>query len=117
MALAAKKRVYKDCPARGFVYVWEGPVRITHWVNVISIIILILTGLYIHYPFVRPNPVDAPYMMGGTTRYIHYVTGIIFAASIMVRIWWAFVGNKYAHIKTFYNPFNKKKTVHISSHI
>ncbi len=56
-------------------------------------------------------------MMGGTTRYIHYVTGIIFAASIMVRIWWAFVGNKYAHIKTFYNPFNKKDRAYIISYL
>jgi len=116
MAMAATKRVYKDCPARGFVYVWEGPIRITHWVNVTSILVLVLTGLYIHYPFVRPNPVDAPYMMG-TTRYVHYVTGIIFATSVLVRAWWAFVGNKYAHIKTFYNPFNKNDRKYIVSYL
>lgn len=115
MAAAAEKRVYKDCPARGFVYVWEAPIRITHWVNVTSIIILILTGLYIHYPFMRPNPVDAPYMMG-TVRYIHYFTGMIFTSSILVRAMWAFLGNKYAHIKTFYNPFNKEDLKYIISY-
>jgi len=111
-----KKRTYKDSPIRGFVYVWEGPVRISHWVNVVSIIILIFTGLYIHYPFIRPNPVDAPYMMG-TIRYIHYLTGIIFAVSIIVRLWWAIVGNKYSTLKTIYNPFNKKDREYIVSYL
>jgi len=108
--------MYKDCPARGFVYVWEFPIRITHWVNVVCIMILVLTGLYIHYPFMRPNPVDTPYMMG-TTRYIHYVTGLIFATSILVRFWWAFAGNKYASIKTLYNPFNRKDRKYIISYL
>jgi len=116
MAHAAEARRYKDCPARGFVYVWEAPIRITHWVNVISIIVLIMTGLYIHYPFVRPNPVDAPYMMGNV-RYIHYVTAFIFTASFLVRLWWAFAGNRYAHIKTFYNPFNKQDRKYIISYL
>jgi len=116
MAQVIEKRMYKDCPAKGFVYVWEGPIRITHWVNVISIIVLILTGLYIHYPFVRPNPVDAPYMMG-SVRYIHYLTAMIFTSSILVRFLWAFLGNKYAHIRTFYNPFNKEDRKYIISYL
>lgn len=116
MTHAIEKRKYKDCPARGFVYVWEGPIRITHWVNVTSIIVLIITGLYIHYPFVKHNPVDTPYMMG-TTRYIHYITGMIFASSVLVRFIWAFLGNKYASIKTFYNPFNKEDRKYIISYL
>lgn len=116
MELAAEKRRYQKCPVKGFVYVWEAPVRIVHWVNVTAIFVLILTGLYIHYPFMRPNPVDNPYMMGDV-RYIHYLTGIIFATSVLVRFWWAFVGNKYANIKTFYNPFNKKDREYIVSYI
>lgn len=110
------RRTYKESSVKGFVYVWEGYIRITHWVNVLSIIILICTGLYIHYPFVRPNPVDAPYMMG-TVRYVHYLTGIIFTMSVIVRFWWAFVGNKYAHIRTFYNPFNKEDRKYILSYL
>lgn len=116
MSAAAEKRRYMECPARGFVYVWEAPVRITHWVNVLSIMILVLTGLYIHYPFVKHNPVDFPYMMG-TARYIHYLTGIIFTVTVMVRAWWAIVGNKYSNIRTFYNPFNKGDREYIISYL
>ncbi|ADD67984.1 Ni/Fe-hydrogenase, b-type cytochrome subunit [Denitrovibrio acetiphilus DSM 12809] len=116
MATKKAKRMYKNCPARGFVYVWEGPIRITHWVNVASIIILVMSGLYIHYPFVKHNPVDHPYMMG-SIRYTHYLTAMIFTTSIIVRGMWAFLGNKYAHIRTFYNPFNKDDRKYIISYL
>jgi Ni/Fe-hydrogenase 1 B-type cytochrome subunit len=116
MAAATERRMYQKCPAKGFVYVWEAPIRITHWVNVLSIIVLICTGLYIHYPFVNPNPVDFPYMMG-KVRFVHYLTGIIFATSVMVRAWWALVGNKYSNIKTLYNPFNKNDRKYIVSYL
>ena len=33
-------------------YVWEWPVRLTHWFNVIAIIVLSVTGFYIGNPFV-----------------------------------------------------------------
>jgi len=102
----AEVRRYESVPARGFVYVWQAAVRITHWVNVLCIIILVMTGLYMHYPFLKPNPVDFPYMMG-YARYVHYLTGIIFSISVLSRIWWGVVGNKYASFRTFYNPFNK----------
>lgn len=107
---------HMHCPARGFVYVWEGPVRVIHWLNVICIFILIMTGLYIHYPFVKSNPVDFPYMMGWV-RTVHYFTAILFIMSVLMRGYWSFVGNKYASIKTFYNPFNKKDRAFIISYV
>ena len=33
------------------VYVWEWPVRITHWLNAITIWVLSVTGLYMGFPF------------------------------------------------------------------
>ena len=37
------------------VYVWELPVRLTHWLNFLTIIVLCFTGYYISRPFI-----DAP---------------------------------------------------------
>jgi len=87
------------------VYVWELPVRITHWSNVLSILVLSITGIYIEFPFMyiaRPFagvfglalPTDQ-YMMG-TVRYIHFLTAFVFTASVLFRVYWAFVGNHYA---------------------
>lgn len=107
------ERRYKKCPAKGFVYVWEGPVRITHWVNVFCIAILIGTGLYINNPnMISSHPNADPYFMGHM-RYAHYLTGVIFAGSILIRTWWLFVGNKYSNITSLYNPFKKEDRVYI----
>ena len=32
-------------------YVWELPVRITHWINAVSVVVLSFTGFYIGHPF------------------------------------------------------------------
>lgn len=80
-------------------YVWEWPVRLTHWINVISILVLSVTGFYIGSPFIAvPNP--EAYVMGWM-RYLHFVFGYMFAISIVVRILWMFFGNQYARFKAF----------------
>ena len=42
-------------PLFGRQYVWQLPVRLSHWINVISIAALFLTGLYINHPVLAPN--------------------------------------------------------------
>ncbi|AEI14333.1 Ni/Fe-hydrogenase, b-type cytochrome subunit [Flexistipes sinusarabici DSM 4947] len=94
------------CAAKSFVYVWEGPVRITHWVNFFCIIILSFTGYYIHNPFLSAPPSTTTFIMGNV-RYIHYLTGVIFAMSLLIRLFWLFVGNYYSSFNSFLNPLNK----------
>lgn len=79
------------------VYVWELPVRITHWVNVITIGILVVTGFYIASPFITTSgPATDQYLMG-TVRFIHFVAAFVFTVSVLFRVYWAFVGNTYAN--------------------
>jgi Ni/Fe-hydrogenase 1 B-type cytochrome subunit len=79
------------------VYVWELPVRITHWVNVITIGILVVTGFYIASPFITTSgPATDQYLMG-TVRFIHFVAAFVFTISVLFRVYWAFVGNTYAN--------------------
>jgi Ni/Fe-hydrogenase 1 B-type cytochrome subunit len=97
----------KKCAADRFVYVWEVPVRLTHWVNFFCIIILSVTGYYIHNPFIHAHDIiNTPYVMG-TIRYVHYLTGIVFSVSVLLRIWWMIVGNQYANLLYFFKIFTK----------
>jgi Ni/Fe-hydrogenase 1 B-type cytochrome subunit len=90
-----------ETEARKDVYVWELPVRITHWVTVISIGILTVTGIYLATPFIGTSgPASDQYLMG-TVRFIHFVTAFVFTASVLFRIYWAFVGNTYARWNQF----------------
>jgi Ni/Fe-hydrogenase 1 B-type cytochrome subunit len=78
------------------VYVWDLPVRITHWVNVAAIVVLSVTGYYIASPFVGSHgPATGQFFMG-TVRFIHFTMAFVFATSVLFRVYWAFIGNRNA---------------------
>jgi Ni/Fe-hydrogenase 1 B-type cytochrome subunit len=81
------------------VRVWEKPVRLTHWVNVFSIIVLSVTGIYIGAPFMHAVRNDQ--MIMSNFRMIHFAAGYIFLASFIIRMYWMFAGNQWAGWREF----------------
>ncbi|GBD98471.1 putative Ni/Fe-hydrogenase B-type cytochrome subunit [bacterium BMS3Abin07] len=88
------------------VYAWEFPVRLTHWINVLCIILLSVTGFYIGNPFIH-GVSSTGYIMGWM-RFIHFVSAYTFLMSMIIRLYWAFMGNRYASWKVWF-PFTKKQ--------
>ena len=82
------------------VYVWELPVRITHWVTVLSIAVLSFTGYYLYYPFIISRASDGFVM--GTMRFIHEIAGFALIAAFIVRLYWFFMGNRWARWRQFF---------------
>ncbi len=80
-------------------YVWEWPVRITHWINVLCVLVLSLTGFYIGHPFYTASD-TAQYLMGWN-RFLHFSFAYLFALSVLVRILWMFIGNRHASWRAF----------------
>ena len=79
------------------VYVWELPVRVFHWVNALSILVLCLTGFIIAYPPGITIRTEANFSYWfGTVRFIHFVAAFVFLFNFVFRIYWGFVGNKFA---------------------
>ena len=79
------------------LYVWQAPVRITHWVTVTCIVVLSITGAYIADPFLIPPGGSVM----GTVRLIHVLTAVIFLTSGLVRTIWLLVGNRFARWSAF----------------
>jgi Ni/Fe-hydrogenase 1 B-type cytochrome subunit len=79
------------------VYVWEIPVRLTHWVTAGSIVLLTVTGLYIADPFlIAPG---GPVMFW--VRAIHMAAAFVLAGSLLLRFAWMFLGNRFARWTAF----------------
>lgn len=78
------------------VYVWQVPVRLTHWVTVLAILVLSGTGFYIGNPIIG----GSVYLMSWV-RAIHRVTAYVLTASLALRLYWAFRGNRWASWRVF----------------
>jgi Ni/Fe-hydrogenase 1 B-type cytochrome subunit len=77
-------------------YVWEFPIRLTHWVNAIAIGFLFVTGLFIASPVVTPNGEAYNHFLMGNFRLLHFVFGFALVLGVVIRMYWFFVGNNYA---------------------
>ncbi len=92
----------------GAIYVWEVPVRVTHWLIVLSLIVLAVTGLYMHSPFFPAPTVEDGASTMATVRFIHDLFAIVFTCSFAVRFYWGFVGNSFASWRAII-PHNREQ--------
>lgn len=84
------------------VYVWQLPVRFYHWINAACILLLGITGYIIGTPPAFQSATEASYQYWfGTVRLIHFITAFVFFFNFLFRIYWGFVGNKYARWDNF----------------
>ena len=74
------------------IYVWQVPVRLTHWVTVAAIVSLSVTGVYIADPFLMP-PSGA---VMTAVRTIHMLAALALLLSGLLRTIWLLRGNRFA---------------------
>ena len=67
--MSVELQVIDETAAGNTVFVYEGPVRLWHWLNALSIFVLAITGYLIAY---------------------------VFAVAFLARVYWALVGNHHA---------------------
>ena len=84
------------------VYVWELPVRLFHWFNALCIVILGATGYLIGHPIAFQSASEASFgYWFGTVRFLHFATAYLLIFNFLFRIYWGFVGNRYATWRNF----------------
>jgi Ni/Fe-hydrogenase 1 B-type cytochrome subunit len=85
------------------VYVWELPVRAYHWINAIALVALCVTGYLIGAPL-RVFYASEAYQQYwfGCVRFIHFVAAFVYVFNFGARIYWGFVGNKYARWDNYF---------------
>lgn len=86
----------KGMPALPAVYVYEVPVRLWHWVNALSILVLAVSGYFIASPPpTMPGEASDHYLLG-YIRFAHFAAAYVLIFGLLFRIYWAFAGNRHA---------------------
>jgi Ni/Fe-hydrogenase 1 B-type cytochrome subunit len=78
------------------VYVYEAPLRLWHWINALSIVVLAVTGYFIASPLPSLPGEASDHFLMGYIRFTHFSAGYILAIGFLFRIYWAIVGNHHA---------------------
>jgi Ni/Fe-hydrogenase 1 B-type cytochrome subunit len=82
------------------VFVWELPVRISHWFIVLPVVVLSFTGYYMHNPFIVARSGRSAFLMA-TVRFLHLSAGFVFIGAFLLRMYWFFVGNEWSNWRAF----------------
>ena len=73
--------------------VWDAPTRLFHWVNFVTVILLILVGtLMLYKKDLGIVSLDAKIAI----KELHVVIGYVFVLNLMIRLVWGFIGNRFA---------------------
>lgn len=83
------------------IKVWSILLRLYHWSMVLSIITLVVTGMYINSPWTNTTLEGSVSFPMATMRYWHFLAGYLFSAAIAVRVFLLFFGNKHERIWDF----------------
>jgi Ni/Fe-hydrogenase 1 B-type cytochrome subunit len=87
------------------VYVWEAPVRLWHWVMVLCMIVLAVTGYLIGAPLQSVGGEASDHFLFGYIRFAHFSAAYIFSVMFAMRVIWAFLGNRFSR-ELFTVPFD-----------
>lgn len=81
------------------IFVWELPVRVSHWFIFLPVVVLSFTGYYIHNPFFVAR--SSTVFLMATMRFVHVVAGFVFISAFLLRIYWFFQGNEWSNWRAF----------------
>ena len=91
------------------MYVWELPVRVYHWINAVALVLLCVTGYLIGAPIRAFYAAEAYQQYWfGWVRFIHFCRAFVYVFNFLARLYWGFVGNKYASWNAFF-PLKKSQ--------
>ncbi|MBI5287102.1 MAG: Ni/Fe-hydrogenase, b-type cytochrome subunit [Deltaproteobacteria bacterium] len=75
-----------------YTYEWNWTYRIEHWVRVIAMALLIITGFYIHWPYLKGSPEG--YLMAWM-RFTHFISAYLLILGLIFRVYLSFFSRFY----------------------
>ena len=85
-----------------WVYLWEWPIRAMHWTAAASLVVLVVTGLYIGKPYFMTGGEASDHFLMGWVRFLHFAAAALLVMTAIVRIYWLFMGNRYERLPALF---------------
>lgn len=85
-------------PAKGeyeWMYLWQLPLRMMHWIAAVAIGVLVISGFWIGRPFYMGSAQSTSGFGMQYARLFHFVAGMLLAVTGIVRIYWLVAGNRF----------------------
>ncbi len=73
---------------------WSVLLRLFHWCFVLSIVVLVTTGFYIHFPWTNTMIEGSSSFPVATMRYIHFIAAFVFTGALLARLYLLLFGNR-----------------------
>ncbi|MDX2194453.1 MAG: Ni/Fe-hydrogenase, b-type cytochrome subunit [Gemmatimonadales bacterium] len=83
-----------------WVYLWGLPIRAMHWIAAAAITLLVVSGLYIGWPFFHGS--DPSGLIMTRFRQVHFLAAVALATAAVVRIYWLVAGNRFERIRALF---------------
>ncbi|RQH07069.1 Ni/Fe-hydrogenase, b-type cytochrome subunit [Paraburkholderia dinghuensis] len=78
------------------VYVYQAPVRLWHWLTVLSVMVLCASGYFIGKPLPTLSGEASAHFLMGYIRFAHFCAGYVLAIGLIFRACYAFFGNTFS---------------------
>lgn len=85
-----------------WMYIWSWPIRATHWVVVLALVVLVITGFYIGRPFFMTTGEASEHYLMGTVRFWHFAAAAVLVAAGIIRVYWLLAGNAFERWKALF---------------
>jgi Ni/Fe-hydrogenase b-type cytochrome subunit len=85
-----------------WVYIWGAPLRAMHWIAVVCVVTLVVTGFYIGRPYFMTSGEASSHYLMGSVRFIHFTAAAVLVMTGIVRIYWLFGGNRFERLPALF---------------
>lgn len=95
-----------------WVYLWGSPIRAMHWIAVLSLLVLVVTGFYIGQPYFMTGGEASSHFLMGWVRFAHFAAAGLLVMTAIVRVYWLFMGNRYERLAALF-PVRRRDWVNL----
>lgn len=99
-----------------WVYLWGAPIRAMHWIAVLCIVTLVVTGLYIGKPYFMTGGEASAHFLMGKVRFLHFAAAAILFATAIIRGYWLLAGNKFERLGALF-PVRPREWVNMAKQV